>query len=650
MLCALSLAATVVRAQTTVPDWQLSARVEMRPLSRGECTSVSLLVRNAQGRVITRPDGNAVGPADFEVELGGPGAASFKWERNTPDNYRVCATVADGPDRADIIITYPRRMLPDDAVYPGVAFTAQLPVYRGDGGGTPESSRLGLRDASGTVVVGPVAPPPSDQVRVPDWQARGRVETRPLAPGACAFVAFDVRDARGRSIIRPDGNTIGPGDFEVALSGPGAASFKWERNTPNNYKVCATFAPGPDRADVVIRYPRQPLPDYEIHPGVAFTATLPVVRGTTGGATPEFTALPLSGAAGAGAAATGTIPTPPASAGAAPASTRPALPPISTVEQPATRARMLTGDVVLPLLPAPRPAIVPRAAQQPTLAAPAPSGSPQACRIPELNEQRGAATQLSTLFARAAYCSVPGNPGAPPTDAAKDTRTASAWGACCTRPDTPSSAYNDYLAGVVSGLYSGQFVQQAMHAVWRNTFDRPCGTMYPTAEARLAAFAQNGARTGDVVTDVTPPTDSYALPPAAQGFPLGVGCRWQLVRTGGAFPADIQLVGYTNAVSFLYTPILDPPTVMLALHSRSGTIPDEPIADLGLEAYFTARSGAMCSGVIVVRTSTSVLLISVVACREGAATPNTSGPRPELDRNYLERVARDIVARYQPPH
>jgi hypothetical protein len=156
------LAAPLVAAagQTRVPDWELRGRVEMRPMEPGACAFVTIFVKNAQGRLITRPDGNTIGPADFELALSGAGAASFKWERNTPDYYKVCATFAAGPDRADIVITYPRTAMPDDAVYPGVAFSAVIPVYRGSGGGVPDFSLLKLSGAGGAVAVA-AAPTPA---------------------------------------------------------------------------------------------------------------------------------------------------------------------------------------------------------------------------------------------------------------------------------------------------------------------------------------------------------------------------------------------------------------------------------------------------------------------------------------------------------
>ncbi len=154
-------ATTPVLAQTRVPDWELRGRVETRPLAPGECAFVTLFVKDARGKLITRPDGNTIGQADFELELSGDGAASFKWERNTPDWYKVCATFNGTSDRADIVITYPRRMLPEDAVYPGVAFTAVIPVFRGSGGGTPDFSLLKLRGVGGAVAVAqpPIALP-----------------------------------------------------------------------------------------------------------------------------------------------------------------------------------------------------------------------------------------------------------------------------------------------------------------------------------------------------------------------------------------------------------------------------------------------------------------------------------------------------------
>jgi hypothetical protein len=146
----------------------------------------------------------------------------------------------------------------------------------------PDARRLAARAAALACALSAAAPAAA-QTRVPDWQVSARVETRPLAPGDCAWFIIDVRAVDGKLLKRPDGNYVGPADFEVALSGPGAASFKWERNTPNNYRICSTFAAGPDRAEIVITYPRVPLPDEEVYPGIAFTAALPVFRGSGGG-------------------------------------------------------------------------------------------------------------------------------------------------------------------------------------------------------------------------------------------------------------------------------------------------------------------------------------------------------------------------------
>ncbi len=151
-------------AQTSVPDWDLRGRVEMRPIAPGDCAFVTIFVKNARGKLITRPDGNTIGPADFELELAGDGAAGFKWERNTPDYYKVCATFAGGSDRAEIVIRYPRRAMAEDAIYPGVAFTAVLPVFRGEGGAVPDFSALRLRDVGGVVAISP----PRPAVALPD--------------------------------------------------------------------------------------------------------------------------------------------------------------------------------------------------------------------------------------------------------------------------------------------------------------------------------------------------------------------------------------------------------------------------------------------------------------------------------------------------
>jgi hypothetical protein len=229
--------------------------------------------------------------------------------------------------------------------------------------------------AGGLVCATVVAVPAAAQTRVPDWELRGRVEMRPMSPGECAFVTIFVKDARGKLITRPDGTTIGPGDFELALSGPGAASFKWERNTPNWYKVCATFAAGPDRADIVITYPRSPLPDEEVYPGVAFSAVLPVFRGS-GGGVPDYSLLTLRDVGGVVAAA---------APGAAPpvALPDPNRPPtqIGTVQTPApaqpavalpdpNRPPTQIGTVRTP----PPPAALPAPNQPPAPVAGTPSG------------------------------------------------------------------------------------------------------------------------------------------------------------------------------------------------------------------------------------------------------------------------------------
>ncbi len=474
------------------------------------------------------------------------------------------------------------------------------------------------------------------QAQVPDWQLRARVEMRPLSRGECAFVSLFVKNARGKLITRPDGSTIGPADFELTVSGPGAASFKWERNTPDNYRVCATFTTGPDRADIVITYPRTAMPDDAVYPGVAFKALLPVFRGD-GGATPDFSLLPLTGAT---ASTTLAIQVPPA--GAPPPSVLTTVParatPLSSarIVQQDLPPSMMLGAISVPGATMTRPAVIGRAG-----ATPPPNSSPAggiiACNVPNV---------LTTLFLQALYCAAPGNPGVPPNTAAKDTRTASAWAACCTAVNAPTAPFNDYLSGVVSGQYSGQYVQSAISAVWRRTFITPCSAMYPTADARLATFVPNAIAPGDVVTDVTPPIDAFAIPlsSSAPAIPLGAGCRWLLTRTAPALPVGVFLVAYTNAVSFLYSPLLDPTYIMSIVIDG---FPLEPITDLGLQAFYTPGSGGPCSGVIVVRTATSVLIIAGSTCVDGSIINGAISPEPIPNRAYLVRVARDIVTRFQ---
>jgi len=123
-------------------------------------------------------------------------------------------------------------------------------------------------------------------LRPPPWKVVAKVEGQPLWPATpeyqCSWVTVTLHQKSSagnwEKIERPDGSDLVQKDLEFVVQGPGAASFRFFKNDPVGQRICATTAPGPDTANILITYPRATLPSQLRVRGASFRAQLPVYR------------------------------------------------------------------------------------------------------------------------------------------------------------------------------------------------------------------------------------------------------------------------------------------------------------------------------------------------------------------------------------
>jgi hypothetical protein len=151
-----------------------------------------------------------------------------------------------------------------------------------------------LRLAAAVVALSSFAAAPVS-AQVPKWQVLARVETQPLAAGQCAWVSIDVRLPSGKLIPLPDGSgSVGAAQVELTLLGAAATQFKWARNTPGSYNLCAVTTDSAE-GQILVRYPRSDADKKQTLPNVAFESLLRVRAGGDGdGATAPWDTLLLA--------------------------------------------------------------------------------------------------------------------------------------------------------------------------------------------------------------------------------------------------------------------------------------------------------------------------------------------------------------------